>query len=184
MNKLVSILAVTILLTFTGFNYNAQNTEWKIVTSSVSFKIKNAGFTTDGKFGALTGTIIFDAAKSYSNSIDVSVDSKAINTGNGTRDVHLKKKEYFDIDTYPKINMKGASFAKAKDGTFKGYFKLTLKGKTKDVVVPFSFTEKDGKGLFKGAFTIDRLDYGVGENSMVLSDNATITIEVNVIKKQ
>ncbi|MBA2610765.1 MAG: YceI family protein [Bacteroidetes bacterium] len=184
MNKLVSILAVTILFTLTGSKYSAQNTEWTIESSSVSFKIKNAGFTIDGKFGVLTGTIIFDAVKSYSNSIDVFIDSKSINTGNGTRDGHLKKKEYFDVDAYPKINIKGSCFAKEKDGTFKGYFKLTLKGKSKDVVVPFSFTEKDGKGIFKGAFTINRLDYGVGENSMVLSDNATITIEVNVIKKQ
>jgi len=182
MNRSLIILFTTIL-TFTSFKFKAQNTEWTIVSSSVSFKIKNAGFTVDGKFGALTGTIIFDAAKSYSNSIDISIDSKLINTGNGTRDGHLKKKDYFDTDTYPKINMKGTSFAKQKDGTFKGFFKLTLKNKTMDVPVPFSFKESDGKGVFKGAFTVNRLDYGVGENSMVLSDNATITVEVNVVKK-
>jgi len=182
MNRLHLIIGI-IFLTLTSLTYKAQNTEWTIVSSTVSFKIKNAGFTVDGKFGVLSGTIIFDAAKSYSNSIEASIDSKSINTGNGTRDGHLKKKEYFDVDAYPKIDMKATLFTKEKEGAFKGYFKLTLKNKTKDIVVPFSFTESDGKGLFKGTFTINRLDYGVGESSVIMSDNAIITIEVKVIKK-
>ncbi len=182
MNRLLLIICIA-FLTLTGFTYQPQNTEWTIVSSTVSFKIKNAGFTIDGKFGVVTGTILFDAVKSYSNSIEATIDSKSVNTGNDTRDEHLKKKEYFDVDTYPKINMKATLFGKEKDGTYKGYFKLTLKNTTKDVVVPFSFTETDGKGVFKGMFTINRLDYGIGESSMILSDNTTITMEINVVKK-
>lgn len=72
---------------------------------------------------------------------------------------------------------------KKTDGSFRGYFKLTMKGKTKDVLVPFTFTEKGGKAMLKGTFTINRLDYGIGESSIILSDNAIIAIEVNAIKK-
>jgi polyisoprenoid-binding protein YceI len=182
MNHLL-LIGATLFLTLTGFTYQAQNREWTIVSSNVSFKIKNAGFNVDGKFGALTATIVFDETKSSGNSIDATIDSKTINTGNGTRDGHLKKEEYFGVDKFPKIQMKATLFTKETNGTFKGFFKLKIKDKTKDVVVPFSFTQKDGKGMFKGTFTINRLDYGVGESSMVLSDNATITIEVNVLKK-
>jgi len=182
MNRLL-VIAYIVFLTLTGFTYRAQNTEWTVVSSTVSFKIKNAGFTIDGKFGAVTATIVFDETKSSGNSIDAKIDSKTINTGNGTRDGHLKKEDYFGVDKFPKIQMKATLFGKEKDGTFRGYFKLTIKDKTKDIAVPFSFTQKDGKGLFKGTFIINRLDYGVGESSMILSDNATITIEVNIIKK-
>ena len=183
MNRLFTAIVVILFLNLTGFSSKAQNTEWIIVSSTVSFKIKNAGFDINGKFGTVMGTFIFDAAKNYGNSIDASIYSRSINTGNGTRDGHLKKKDYFDVETYPKINMKATLFGKEKDGTFRGYFKLTMKDKTKDVLLPFRFTEKDGKGVFKGTFTINRLDYGVGENSMTLSDNASITLEVNVVKK-
>ncbi len=182
MNRLVIIIGI-VFFTLIGFTFRAQNNEWTQVSSTVSFKIKNAGFAIDGKFGVVTGTIFFDAAKNYSNSIDASIDSKSINTGNGKRDGHLKKKEYFDVDSYGKINMKATLFSKEKDGGYKGYFKLTLKNKTKDVLLPFSFNEADGKGVFKSVFTINRLDYGVGESSMILSDNATITMEINVVKK-
>jgi len=183
MNKLFSIGLIIFLFSLTGFKYKAQNTEWTIVSSSVSFKIKNAGFNVDGKFGDVTGTIFFDVDKNFNNSINATISTKSINTGNGTRDSHLNKNEYFNSDNYPLINMKCALFTKEKDGTFKGYFKLTLKNKTKDVVIPFSFTETNGKALFKGVFTINRLDYGVGESSIILSDNATIKLEISVTKK-
>lgn len=182
MNRALLIVC-TFFLALTGFKYKAQNIQWTVVSSTVSFKIKNAGFKIDGKFGALTATIVFDETKISGNSIDAIIDSKTINTGNGTRDGHLKKEDYFDVDKFPKIQMKATLFGKETSGTFRGYFKLTIKDKTKDVVLPFSFIQKDGKGLFKGTFTINRLDYGVGESSMILSNDATITIEVNVIKK-
>ena len=157
--------------------------EWIVYSSSVKFKIKNTGFNVDGTLGSLTAKIIFDASKAFGNSIDATIESKSINTGNETRDGHLKKADYFDVAKFPTINMKASVISKEKDGTFKGYFKLTMKGKTKDVFVPFTFKEKDGKAILKGELTINRLDFGVGESSMMLSDSATITIEVNVTQK-
>lgn len=157
--------------------------EWNVNSSSIKFKIKNAGFTVDGTLGGLTAKIIFDATKAYGNSIDATIESKSINTGNDTRDGHLKKADYFDVAKFPTINMKSTVISKEKDGSFKGYFKLTMKGKTKDVAIPFTFTEKEGKAILKGELTINRLDFGVGESSMMLSDNAIITIEVNATQK-
>jgi len=182
MSRLLLIFCA-IFLTLTGFIYKAQNTEWIVVSSAVTFKIKNAGFNVDGKFGGVVAAIVFDETKTLGNSIEATIDAKTINTGNGTRDGHLKKEEYFGVDKYPKIQMKATSFEKQTNGTYKGNFKLTIKEETKDVAVPFTFTQNDGKGIFKTTFTIDRLDYGVGESSFILSDNATIKIEVNVIKK-
>ena len=183
MSKIFFIIFNLLSLVVFSQTSTIQNQEWVVTSSSIKFKIKNAGFTVDGSLSGLTAKIIFDATKGYGNSIDAVMDAKSINTGNESRDGHLKKTEYFDVLNFPSINMKSTLFGKETDGSFKGYFKLTIKGKTKDVVVPFSFIEKDGKGILKGTFTIDRLDFGVGESSMILSDRVIITIEVNVIKK-
>jgi polyisoprenoid-binding protein YceI len=180
--KFILFFTSVFFLALTSFTSNSQTSDWTITSSSVTFKIKNAGFTVDGKFGAVTGNISFDPNKT-TNLIEASIDAKSINTGNDTRDGHLKKKEYFDVATYTKISMKATSFSKEKDGTIKGYFKLTLKNKTSDIVVPISFTESNGKGQFKATFTINRLNYGIGKSSWILSDDATILIEANVVKK-
>lgn len=183
MKKIVFIALSIISFVFVSQNVTAQNQEWIVNSSTVKFKIKNAGFNVDGSFNGLTAKIIFDASKGFGNSIEANIESKSVSTGNGTRDGHLKKTDYFDVSTFPIINMKATLFGKETDGNFRGHFKLTIKGKTKDVLVPFTFIEKDGKVIIKGSFTINRLDFGVGESSIILSDNATITIEVNAIKK-
>jgi polyisoprenoid-binding protein YceI len=161
----------------------SQNQEWLVRGSSIKFKIKNAGFTVDGTFGSLSAKINFDESKSYGNAIEASVDVETINTDNKSRDGHLKKAEYFDAGKYPKIILRSTVIVKEKDGNYKGYFKLSLKNNTKDIVIPFTFMIKDGKTLLKGSFTINRLDFGVGTSSMILSNTANLFIELNLIKK-
>ena len=43
--------------------------------------------------------------------------------------------------------------------------KLTIKGTTKDVVVPATFTPQGGSGVFEGALTIRRGDFSIGEGA-------------------
>jgi len=160
-----------------------QNGEWTVVSAIVKFKIKNAGINVSGSFSGLTAKIIFDATKNTGNSISATVDAKTIDTDNKTRDGHLKKEEYFDVEKYPKISLVSTLFGKAEDNGFRGYFTLTIKDKSKTVTIPFTFIEKNGTAVFKGSFTLNRLDFGVGESSIILSDNVTVEVEVNVIRK-
>ena len=160
-----------------------QNQEWEVSSSSIKFKIKNAGISVSGTFSELTAKINFDETKKTGNSIEATINSKTVNTDNNSRDEHLKKTEYFDIITYPKISMKATQFVKDKNGNWIGLFKLTIKGITKEIYVPFVFSNKDNNTTIKGTFTINRLDYTIGKSSMILADNVIITIELLTNKK-
>lgn len=180
-----TIKTLLLLSLFTSFIFGfilPENTEWKIVSSSLKFKISNAGFTVNGKFGDVSGTIQFDPEKKFNQLIDLSVDAKTIDTGNGTRDGHLKKKDYFNVADYPKISVKSSYFEKQSNGTFKGFFKITLKDVTKEQFIPISFTSEGESAVLKANFTINRLDYHIGESSMILSDNAQISVELKLKK--
>jgi polyisoprenoid-binding protein YceI len=154
-------------------------THWKVSTSSVTFKIKNLGFTVDGSFGGLIADIQFDAA----NSLNGSIEASTLSTGIDLRDKDLKQEKYFNASVYPQINLKSTSFSEENDGTFIGSFKLTMKGISKNVVIPFSYTEKDNTAIFKGSFSLNRRDYSVGGNSWTMSDDVTITLIINAIKQ-
>src|SRR5688572_20187218 len=104
-------ISLILFINFIVLISSAQNTEWAVTSSTVAFKIKNAGFMVDGVFGGLDAKINFDAAKSYSNSIESSIEVKTIDTDNGTRDKHLKKDDYFSVDKFPKIHLKASSFS-------------------------------------------------------------------------
>ncbi|RVU01650.1 YceI family protein [Mucilaginibacter limnophilus] len=152
-----------------------------ITSSSVTFKVKNLGIMTDGKFGDVKATIKFDPSHLDSSNIDAFIDASSVNTDNDTRDDHLKGQKFFDVDKYPQITMKSTGFQKKGSG-FSGKFNLTIKGITKPVDVPFTYVEANGKADFNGSFKISRRDFNVGGNSMVLGDEVTVNIKVQTAK--
>jgi polyisoprenoid-binding protein YceI len=145
---------------------------------SVSYQIKNMGFTTTGVFGGLVADVKFDKANLATSSITASIDVKTVNSDDDARDTHLKNADFFDVDHYPKITMKSTSFKQKSGNNFIGQFDLTIKGKTKSVELPFTFVQTGTTGVFKGSFKINRLDFGVGDTSMVLSNDVVVLLTV------
>ena len=159
-----------------SFNLLFAQKQWQVQSSSVTFKIKNAGFTVDGKFGAVEATILFDMNNLEQASIEASITTQTIDTGIEGRDNHLRKPEYFDAAKYPKISMKSKKINKLTNGSYEGVFDLILKGVSKEIKIPFSYTESGTSATFGGEFKINRLDYKVGGSSWVMSDHVTIKI--------
>jgi polyisoprenoid-binding protein YceI len=147
--------------------------------NEVQFKIKNSGLTVDGSFKGLMGSIVFDTKDLSKSSFSVNIDATTVHTGNNSRDGHLKKKEYFDVANFPKISFQSKKFDYTKSG-FMVTGNLTIKGIVKEIKIPFTYTEKNYEGLFSGSFKINRLDYNVGESSWILSDEATILLNIKV----
>lgn len=162
--------------------FAGAQTRWNVGKSSISFKIKNAGLTVDGSFAGLVTDLKFDANQYAKSSIEASIDANTINTGIGLRNNHLKKENYFNVSKYPKIILISTLFSKEGDGAFKGHFKLTMKGITKDIVIPFSYVESGNNSIFKAIFILNRKDYNIGGNSWTMSDDVAISILINAAK--
>ncbi len=138
------------------------------------------GIGVSGSIGGLLVNVQFNAANLASSTIDASVDVNTINTDNSSRDDHLKSDEFFDAARYPKIGIKSVSFKHKSGNNYTGRFNLTIKGKTKLMEIPFTITEKGNTLAFKSSFKLNRLDYGIGESSMILSDDVTVNIDAEV----
>ena len=147
--------------------------------SSVTFVIKNLGFSVNGSLKNLQGSIKFDVNNPEAALFSVTVDAATINTDNGSRDKHLKKEEYFDAVKYPKILFVSDKVERATTaGLYIVKGKFTIKGISKSVSIPFTATAKNGGYLFNGKVILNRRDFGVGGSSFVLSDNLTLTLNV------
>ncbi len=159
-------------------NLNQAQTNLKVVSSNIGFKIKNAGLTVSGTLSDLESEINFSSEMYKSSSIKASVAVNSINTGIASRDNHLKKAEYFDAIKFPKISIVSSFFG--KDGNkYIGYFKLTIKGITKDVTIPFEFENN----IMKAEFSIDRKDFNIGGRSLLMGDKVIIAIKLNLSTK-
>ncbi len=167
---------ITFILFATTFAF-AQS-KHAVTKATLTYQIKNMGFTTSGFFSGFSGDIKFDKAHLPASSIEASVETKTINSDDDARDEHLRKPDFFDAAKYPKMTIKSTAI-KAKGGNnYTGDFELTIKGKTKAIQIPFTYTQTGNNGVFKGSFKINRLDYGVGESSMTLADDVTISVTI------
>jgi len=150
-------------------------------SSSIKFTIKNFGVGTGGSFSGLQGTIIFDKDHPETAKFDVSIEATTVNTDNNTRDNHLREDAYFDVKKYPRINFVSTKVTRSASGTLTVFGKLTIKGQTKDISFPFTATANSNGYLFKGSFTINRRDFGVGGSS-TLSDNVGLDLSILAAK--
>jgi polyisoprenoid-binding protein YceI len=180
MTKFLFVSALVFSITAACFGQEYKPTDQG---STIAFEIKNFGFNSKGSFSGLEGKITWDPKDASRAAFDVSVSSASVNTDNETRDSHLKKESYFDVEKYPRIRLV-ATVVSGPDNTghytFNG--KLTMKNATKDISFPFIATPMAGDFIFKGDFTINRRDFDVGGGS-TLSNNLTVSLTV-LAKKQ
>ena len=157
---------------------------WTVDTANakVTFAIKGPFGTVHGDFTGLKATIEFDEKNPGSGSISASIDPKTVSTGIGLRNKHLRSEEqFFNTDKYPEIAYRSKKIEKTGTG-YKAIGELTIKGVTKPVDIAFTFTLKDGGGLFKGQFVIKREDFNIGKEGGSIGSEVTVDLEVPVKK--
>jgi polyisoprenoid-binding protein YceI len=179
--KLYKIIPVLLLMT----NYINGQTYIPIDQGSkVGFEIKNFGLTTYGTFSGLKGSIEFNPKTLNTSQINVTVNTASVNTGNKSRDKHLREDDYFDVEKYPIISFVSTKIIENK---LLGHFSVTgnliIKGNTKSIQFELTALESTQGYIFKGNFNINRRNFKVGSNSMTLSDDLKVTLNV-IAKKQ
>jgi polyisoprenoid-binding protein YceI len=155
-------------------------TKWQQTSGSVTATVKNMGSTVTCRFAAPKTTLAFSPDKPGSSSLKGSVPVNSINTGIKKRDKDLQSENYFDAAKHPLIEVASTKLT-AKGGTFN----VTIKGVTKPVEIPFTFTQSGNMAEWKGSFTINRRDFGVGGKSglaSMMSDDIHVAIDVKAKK--
>jgi polyisoprenoid-binding protein YceI len=176
MKYIFILLAVLPLLSF------SQNLSPVDEAGAVKFVIANLGFDVDGSLKGLKGRIVFDEKNLSACSFDITVESSSINTGNNTRDKHLRGTDYFDAAVHPQIKITSTRVAKSVTaGYYVIFAKLTIKGVTKDISFPFKALAEGGGMRFSGSFKIKRRDFGIGGRNTISND---VDIKLNVFAKK
>ena len=148
--------------------------------SKIGFTASTFLFDVDGEFDKYSVEIDGNPADPKTAKIKVTIPVASINTHNDKRDKHLKSPDFFDAKKHPQIVFTSTSVQlRGKKLVIKG--NLTMHGKTKQVTVPFTVAKgKNGAGAattaYKGKLTIDRIDFGIGTDSIA----AKISLENDI----
>jgi polyisoprenoid-binding protein YceI len=172
---------------------------WTIdpVHSEVSFTVRHMMVSkVRGRFDKFEGTIT-TAPDPLQSGVTATVDLGSVNTGNETRDNHIRSEDFFHTEKHPAMTFRstgirpdGSNFLLDGDLTLRGVtrpvtFRLEVNGFGPD---PYGGT----RAGFSATAEINRNDWNVSYNGpipgagtgMVLSDKVTINLEIEGILSQ
>jgi polyisoprenoid-binding protein YceI len=197
MKKAVSIFVLVLsALLMTDFAL-AETEKWEIdkAHSNIYFDVRHTYATVRGQFDDFSGTLKFDPDNMTVSSVKFEVKTKSINTGIPNRDNHLRSDEFFAVKKYPSMTFESTGVKQKEGNQYTLVGNLTIKGKTNEVVVVFTYFGtrenplKKGKMVagFETRFSIDRLEYQVGPGKYVemgvIGRNVDILITLEVLKE-
>jgi polyisoprenoid-binding protein YceI len=150
--------------------------------STVSATLKQMNVPVEGKFKKFDAQLSFDPAKPAAASAQVSVDVSSYDLGDESFNSEARGKSWFDATTYPKATFQSTGVKPAGDNKYSVAGKLTIKGKTLDVIVPVSVSQQGAQQVFDGVLPIKRTQFDVGtgewKDTSVVADEVTIKFHV------
>ena len=161
--------------------FSAQAAEYSQVQtdkSAIAFVYKQMGVAVDGKFRKFVSQLNFDPAKPAAAKATFEVDLASVDTGAPEGDQEVAGKPWFNTKAFPTAQFVSTGVKAVGGNRYDVAGKLTIKGKTQDIVVPATFTAQGNSGVFDGTFTIRRGDFSIGEGSWAKFDIVANDIQI------
>ncbi|MFD2824425.1 YceI family protein [Lacinutrix iliipiscaria] len=170
MKNLAFILAFCLVSSYNVLQAQTINED----KSEVKFHITGGGiFKVKGTFTGMKGDFNLNTNDLEHSGFSICIGAATINTKNKKRDAHLKDPDFFEVEKYPTICFESSSVSKTSSG-YQTTGQLTIHGVTKEVTIPFTYTNN----TFTGELVVNRFDYELGKDfgTMRVGTEATITI--------
>lgn len=174
-----SIAAAALLLTLaTG----AEAATWTVdpARSSLGFTGQQSGEAFKGRFKAWTAAIDFDPAHLEAGRVAARVDVASAATGDAQKDEAMPTPDWFDASRFTTASFVAAGFAPKGGDAYETTGHLTLRGATKDVVLPFTLTIAGDTAHAVGHATLVRTDFGVGQGAWSSGDTVALDVAVDL----
>jgi polyisoprenoid-binding protein YceI len=157
--------------------------------STVIATSKQMNVPVDGKFKKFTAQLDFDPAKPAAGNANLTIDTSSYDLGDESYNQQVRGKDWFDTAQFPNATFVSSAIASA-DGAnqFKVTGKLTIKGKSQNVVVPVTVTQQGASQTFDGSLPIKRTQYDIGtgewKDTSVVADDVVIKFHIVAARKQ
>lgn len=146
--------------------------------SQIVFVTKQMGVPVEGTFKKFDAQVAFDPKKPEGGTVALQIDTASAGFGIAMSDAELPKAPWFDAARFPQASFQSGAIKALGDGRFEMAGKLTLKGTARAVTVPVSIAAAGGYAVATGSFTIQRLDFKVGDGEW--TDTSMVGNEVQV----
>ena len=169
---------------------------WRIdpIHSEVAFSVRHLMISkVRGRFGDFAGTIVV-GDEPLAAQVEASVALASIDTGNTTRDDHVRSADFFDVDRYPELTFRSTGVRPVGDD-FVVDGELSLHGVTRPLALAVELTGYQGATPFgdsrlgfSATAEINRDDFGITFNTPLegggvgLGRKIQIALEVQAVR--
>ncbi|MDJ0381980.1 YceI family protein [Streptomyces sp. G-G2] len=155
--------------------------------SSVGAVAQHLGISSvHGRFTAFTGRIEIAPQEVSASRVAAVITAASIDTGNATRDGHLKSADFLDVETYPEIRYRSSALTPVGSDRWTVHGELTLHGVVRPVDLDLAYlgTGADPWGGTRAAFRataeLRREDFAMNYNQVIQAGIAAIGTTLKV----
>jgi polyisoprenoid-binding protein YceI len=132
--------------------------------SEIRFSSKQKGAHIDGRFRRWKANVDFRPRQLAKSKADFEIELASIDLANDELETEVKRPVWFDTARYPIARFESSTMKSLGNDRYEISGQLSLKGITKDVVVPVALKNDDacGYSIAEGQFTLISFDFQLG----------------------
>ena len=168
-----------------------EGTRWVIdpVHSQLGFRVRHLVGSVHGTFRHWYGVIVTRETGWQHGTVNVSAQTKSLDTGNTYRDADLRSDRFFAVERFPQLTFESTGIV-ATDSTVEIGGILTMKGRSRHVVLAgrYGGQAKDREGHqrigFEARTVVDRRDYGISleELGNTVGNDVEIVVSLEAVR--
>ena len=147
--------------------------------SEIRFQSRQMGANVEGRFRRWKANIVFVPKDLRRSKADFDIELGSIDLASDESEAEIRRPLWFDTAKFPVAHFASSAIRDLGGDKYEIAGQLTLKGITRDAVVPITL-KKDatGNSVAEGSFILKRLDFKIGEGQW--ADPATVANDVVV----
>ena len=146
--------------------------------SKISFVGKKPEGEHKGGFKKFKVDALADHEDMSKSSLKIVIDTESLWSDDEKLTGHLKNADFFDVKKYPTATFESTKIEKVSDTEIKFHGKLTMLGKTEEIVVPAKVDASDEKIQIVANFKLDRTKWGMSYGKGKINDEVDMTAEL------
>lgn len=112
------------------------------------------------------------------SSLKIVIDTESLWSDDEKLTGHLKNADFFDVKKYPTATFESTKLEKVSDTEVKFHGKLTMLGKTEELIVPAKVSTSDEQIQVTASFKLDRTKWGMNYGKGKINDEVDMTAEL------
>jgi polyisoprenoid-binding protein YceI len=157
----------------------AEAEEWRSATGShFGFETTFEGVAMPGEFRLFSVALEFDPSRPDDSRLRVDVDLTAADMGDPDMNAVLVEPAWFDTQQFTTAVFESSEIVEQSAGAYLATGTLELKGVSKTVEVPFTWSRTGDAAVMAGALSIDRNQFDVGSGEWASGDSIGINVKL------